>query len=271
MEWFRFYTDSLESRKAQALPPALFKTWVNLLCVARIFEGLIPVDEAAFRLRISDKQARAALEELASRRLMDVTADGTYYPHDWDEHQKESDDSARRKREQRARQKRDESRRPSRDNAMPQSRDMSRDKCGTSPVLDQTRPDTDQNRTEPPLPPTGGRAVAIRDSWAEYVGVFVACGKPLNEVDVRRALQIWISMPPTEQAAALDDAKGRALGSWRTPDLTADPANHLRGRPWTRAAIQRTMPTRGADDKREATHRAIDARLLRDAKEAGIA
>jgi len=35
--WFRFYNDALDNPKVQLLPSDLFKTWVNLLCIASRF------------------------------------------------------------------------------------------------------------------------------------------------------------------------------------------------------------------------------------------
>lgn len=151
MDWFRFHTKTLESKKAQALSGNLFKAWVNLLCIARIFDGVIPpIAEVAFRLRCSEKQASCWIKELLKYHLLDETAEGEIVPHDWDEHQKVSDDAARRKREQRAKRR----------------VDKSRDTVGTCPVVEQTRAEqtrTEQTRTEqttaerePPISETVG-------------------------------------------------------------------------------------------------------------------
>src|SRR6185369_13505210 len=94
LDWLRYYTDTLESSKVQSLPPVLFKAWVNLLCVARIFNGAIPDNgEAAFRLRCSEKQCADWIAELQRRNLFERNDAGSIVPHDWDEHQYSSDSS----------------------------------------------------------------------------------------------------------------------------------------------------------------------------------
>lgn len=99
-----------------------------------------------------------------------------------------------------------------------------------------------------PLPPTGGLAVVHRSSdidaeqWREYLGVFTACGKGLNEQDQAKALRLWLSIETAERVRALADARARAMREWRSPDLTAMPANHLRDKPWTRTAGPRMLP-----------------------------
>ena len=52
--WFRFYDEALDDPKVQRLAPHLFKTWINLLCLASKEDGTMPSnDDIAFRLRIS--------------------------------------------------------------------------------------------------------------------------------------------------------------------------------------------------------------------------
>jgi len=91
MNWFRYHTDALDNPKVQELPPELFKFWVNLLCLARLYDGVLPDDRTiAFRLRMpltstpdndtSDAHntvhkyymdATSALHELEMRGLLD--------------------------------------------------------------------------------------------------------------------------------------------------------------------------------------------------------
>ena len=40
--WFRFYNEALDDPKVQKLPPALFKSWVNLLCLTARHDGTLP-------------------------------------------------------------------------------------------------------------------------------------------------------------------------------------------------------------------------------------
>lgn len=94
--WFRFYCDALDDPKVQRLPAERFKQWVNLLCLAKEDDGLLPsTEDIAFRLRISDADAQSLVEELAKRGLLD--ADGeNFSPHNWHSRQFVSDSSTER-------------------------------------------------------------------------------------------------------------------------------------------------------------------------------
>lgn len=103
MRWFRFYSTALDDPKIQRLPGDLFKSWVNLLCLANEGEprGSLPcLEDIAFRLRLPEDRAAAVVDELTSRGLLDAT-DETMHPHNWDERQFASDDVTRRTRKHR--------------------------------------------------------------------------------------------------------------------------------------------------------------------------
>ena len=97
--WFRFYSEALESRKAQRLKPALFKHWVNLLCLANISKprGRLPcLADIAYAFRpMSEPAVAAVLATFASLGFIDPEDDG-FVMHDWDEWQKDSDVAAER-------------------------------------------------------------------------------------------------------------------------------------------------------------------------------
>ncbi len=94
--WFRMYSSAVNNAKVQALNPALFKAWVNILCVAKENDGVLPPDtEIAFLLRCSESQAKKWLSELVTKRLLDSEGE-TLKPHDWDQHQYISDGSQSR-------------------------------------------------------------------------------------------------------------------------------------------------------------------------------
>ena len=102
--WFRFYDDALNDKKVQRLAPHLFKTWVNLLCLASKGAGKIPSeDDIAFELRISVSDAKQQLEDLILAGLIDICPDGSHEPHNWRERQFLSDTSADRTRKYRER------------------------------------------------------------------------------------------------------------------------------------------------------------------------
>lgn len=91
--WFRVYSEALDNPKLQRLSGSAFKGWFNLACLANVSEprgALPPLPVIAFRLRLSERQAKALLEELVAARLVDVTGDG-YALHHWDTWQYESD------------------------------------------------------------------------------------------------------------------------------------------------------------------------------------
>ena len=217
MEWLRYYTDTLESRKIQSLPAPLFKAWVNLLCVARIFDGVIPADEASFRLRVTEKQITDWLAELQSRKLVDVTEDGTFYPHDWDEHQKVSDDAAGRKRIQRERQRRDK------------SRDMSRDSNGTCPALDQIRADTEQSRADAAhgTEPRFGTWQAD-ETYTPFVEMYRKSGKSVIDEDFIDAWWAWKVLDFEQKAERIAKLKSNLkLGCYDKPQFIPGPRKFI--------------------------------------------
>lgn len=101
MAWFRFYDEALDDPKVQSLPPELFKTWVNLLCLASRHEGKIPsVEICAFALRIDVDAAATVLSRLADGGLLDTRqggANGSHHAiHGWEKRQYKSDSSTPR-------------------------------------------------------------------------------------------------------------------------------------------------------------------------------
>lgn len=94
--WFRMYEETLDDPKAQRLEPALFKTWINLLCLASRHAGQLPeVSDIAFALRLSDESAGQAVKSLVDCGLLDET-EGGLVPHNWRGRQYKSDVSTER-------------------------------------------------------------------------------------------------------------------------------------------------------------------------------
>lgn len=90
--WLRLYTELLNDPKAQRLPGEQFKGWINLLCLAKENDGLIPsIEDIAFQLRITEAEAQSLVEVLARRGLLDQAEDGLT-PHNWDTRQFISDE-----------------------------------------------------------------------------------------------------------------------------------------------------------------------------------
>jgi len=91
--WFRFYDEALNDPKVQSLSPALFKQWVNILCVASQRNGCVPfVEQLAFLLRISEERAGKVIRDLIDCGLLHDAEHG-YSPHNWDKRQYKSDAS----------------------------------------------------------------------------------------------------------------------------------------------------------------------------------
>jgi hypothetical protein len=100
VKWFRFYHEVLDDPKVQDLEPAVFKHWVNLLCLANDQEprGTLPDNPRfiAFRLRIRDATAAKLIAELTDRGLLEKAANCRLSLHNWEKRQAKSDDSAPR-------------------------------------------------------------------------------------------------------------------------------------------------------------------------------
>src|SRR5262245_22182887 len=94
--WLRLYPSILDDPKVQRLSGDLFKCWVNLLCLAKEGDGLLPsIEDIAFRLRITTEEAQRLTEELVKRGLLD--SDGqNITPHNWHNRQFQSDVSTER-------------------------------------------------------------------------------------------------------------------------------------------------------------------------------
>lgn len=126
--WFRYYDDSVNDPKVQRLPDAIFKAWVNLLCLASKNGGVLPsVADCAYALRLDERKMQSILEQLSECGLFDESEDGLK-PHNWDGRQYKSDVST---------------------NRVKRFRDKKRNvSVNVSETLDETAPDTEQNRTE---------------------------------------------------------------------------------------------------------------------------
>ena len=97
MQWFRYYVEALNDPKVQLLSSDLFRSWINLLCIARQYNGkLPPTSDVAFKLRISEEDAARTVRDLAKIGLFDEAPDGTFKAHNWNNRQYQSDVSTSR-------------------------------------------------------------------------------------------------------------------------------------------------------------------------------
>lgn len=95
--WFRYYDDALNDPKVQRLEPAIFKSWVNLLCLASKSGGTLKsAEDVAFALRISVPKAAEIVTLLSLKGLLDQVDGGYFSPHNWGKRQFQSDVSTDR-------------------------------------------------------------------------------------------------------------------------------------------------------------------------------
>ena len=143
MRWFRFHSEALDDPKVQRLAPNLFKTWVNLLCIAAQAGGRLPsVDDIAFRLRLSASEAEQQLSDLILAGLIDIGPDGGRSPHNWASRQYASDDSKSRVRKHREKKKRD-AQQPDNTNETPNETG-----CNGYVTDDETPPEQNQSQNQ---------------------------------------------------------------------------------------------------------------------------
>ncbi len=171
MAWLRLYDTTLDNRKVQTLPPVLFKALVNLWCVAKRYGGFIPsVADAAYSMRSSEKDVASWIDQLVDRKLIDKADDGSFQPHDWDEHQFVSDNVAARVKKHR------QKRRGNVSGNDDGNGDGNADETLQRPlhVTPKKAPEQRQNRTEaeseqsPPHPkPPPAPKLGKRDHWPE--------------------------------------------------------------------------------------------------------
>lgn len=105
MKWIRLYPELLNDPKVQQLPKPTAWFWINLLALAGELEsaGLLPpLEEIAFRLRMTKPRVTKMLACLQEARLVDVDGD-TLTMHNWASRQPISDRSRDRMRASRAR------------------------------------------------------------------------------------------------------------------------------------------------------------------------
>jgi hypothetical protein len=108
--WFRCYDELIDDPKIQRLSGDLRGHLFNIWCLASANEGILPpISDLAFRLRLSLEEATHVVNSLRTNSLLEVDANGTLRPHNWDGRQFKSDHSdpthAERKRRQRERER----------------------------------------------------------------------------------------------------------------------------------------------------------------------
>lgn len=203
--WFRFYDGVLDDPKVQLLPDALFKSWVNLMCLSSKMEGK-PFDAAAvaFALRIPETKAQSTIDALLERGLLDDTAAGLL-SHNWKARQYKSDLSNQRVKEHRER------------------------KRNVTDTVTLTSPETEQNRYSEP---NGSDAVAspLARLWSDGLPALMALG--VKEKQARPMIGRWLK-DASDDASRLSSLIDRAR-----KECAADPIA------WITAALKAKPPAR---------------------------
>jgi hypothetical protein len=92
--WFRLDDDVVNDPKVQNLSDALFRAWVNILCIASKNDGVLPpLRDIAFTLRMKEAAAAGILSKLHLAGLLDKT-ETSFKPHNWEGRQFKSDRDA---------------------------------------------------------------------------------------------------------------------------------------------------------------------------------
>jgi hypothetical protein len=198
MIWLRYYVATLDNPKVQRLPDPLFRAWINLLCIARKHGGRIPgnVDDLAFALRSTAAKVRLSLARLVAARLLEPDGDA-WRPHDWAEHQYESDVSTARVKRHREK-----------------ARNVSSAVSATPPESErESDTEAEQSRPEARVPRAGPQGDRLPSDWEPDPALVAWAEAELPGVDWRTQnaafRDYWIAQP---------GAKGRKAdwpATWR--------------------------------------------------------
>lgn len=202
MKWFRLYDEVLDDPKVQKLHPALFKHWINLLCLSsqQKDRGTLPsMEVVAFRLRVRMTDAEHIVEQLTAVGLLEVCESGATQHHNWTERQKVSDDIAARVRKHR-------------------SGTIDKEGANQEPrvTLPETLPpargnaldtDTDTEKISPPLAPTKAPGKPAR---AALVPVVAKPNKYGDFIDAVHAQDLPYESDPADARAVVRAAQSAA-------------------------------------------------------------
>ena len=98
-------------------------------------------------------------------------------------------------------------------------------------------------------------ATTAPDRFQEFIGMFIAAGKAMNEIDIEAALKLWLNSEPPEHDDICGDVERKLRdGTWSDARHTPMPKRYLEGKEWTRKAIPRVLPTVGAKSRTQANH-----------------
>ena len=205
LPWFRFYTEAVNDPKVQRLSPQLFKTWVNLLCLAGQNGGDLPsVDDIAYFLRLSTHDAQQQIDELIFAGLVDIGKGQKLTPHNWEKRQFVSDVSTERVRKYRQTKK--------------------KETCNADETFQETPPE--QNRTDSdteldsPLPPNDEDGEKGQIQSFDLGGLGQVLGRRGVTVDAKRRVAQQLGIGDATPLVALYEG-------WKGSKRAKDPDAHF--------------------------------------------
>lgn len=199
MEWFRFWNGTLNSLKVQSLKPDVFKTWVNLLCLASQEDdgGLLPYrDEIAFSLRINDRLLTGHLSILCEAGLLEEEEGNRLRIHDWHEWQPAHDDPAERMRRYRER-KRNVTGNGNVAQPLRNAKRNANRNCSAPRARSDSETETETDKDNNPLPPTRGKIVESLSEeteppeYPDPVTTIITIQSGDHTIPETKARQIW--------------------------------------------------------------------------------
>jgi len=134
----------------------------------------------------------------------------------------------------------------------------------------QTTPSTPTSNRKPvsnsdissPQPKTSVSGILCE----QFIGLFLAAGKPLNKGDMQRAKSRWCELSPEDQTAAFNAAHEKLIQT-ADPQFIPLPANFLSAKSWTRSAPPRTLPVEQIDKPKKSKRAEEREALIRQAVE----
>ena len=187
--WLRLWVGITNSRKIQSLPDNLFRWWINLLCLSKGQDGLLPnIKDISWELRMTEAKVNQAISSLMEHGLIDAIELG-FAMHDWDEWQFQSDVSTERTRRFKERQKEHKGNVPG--NANGNVPETARERLARASEIrdrDQRQSTETEEPPKPPSPPKPGGALDWRKPWFDefWRNVWIKTGKGAAERAYRK-------------------------------------------------------------------------------------
>lgn len=183
--WFRMHAEALDDPKVQRLSGDLFKLFINTLCLACKYDGVLPsVEDCSFAFRLPLHETKSAFHDLEKVGLL-VTDGETFQVKNWKKRQFKSDTSTIR---------------------VKRYRERYRNVTETAPDTEQNRADTESKKVSK----SRGTRLSLDALPAEWK-LFCIAERP--DLDPEETFRIF-----TDHWRALPGQRGCKLdweGTWR--------------------------------------------------------